>query len=39
MHTALQREAYAAPMAKPEDLPARLTERHGRMTIGLTLNK
>lgn len=40
MRTALQREAYGAPMAYADhDLPAELTERHGRLFVALTLNK
>lgn len=40
MRTALQRRAYARPMAYADhDLPDELTERHGRLSVALTLNK
>lgn len=40
MRTALQRRALARPMAYADyDLPAELTERYGRMTVAVTVNK
>lgn len=40
MRTALQRRASTRPMATADRaLPADLIERHGRLTVGLTVNK
>lgn len=40
MRTALQRRALKRPMAYADgNLPPELTERHGRMTVAVTVNK